>query len=163
LAYSRASSSVIRKGALIVKIFLALTMLIMVSACTVPGTDLPEPTPVTPESGDPEILIITTTTHPLYGIVIVDGTGRPLYMLDDDDIEKSRCTQCPDLFRAVMSKDQILTQGSLSDNLLGVNGDGHVAYKDHLLYTYTGTGFDGQGKDGKWWLINSLGDRVIVQ
>lgn len=149
------------------KLFVSLVLLLCVAACGKTGNIYPDngsPTPSATPPDNPEVLTLTTVDNLNYGQIIVDGTGRAVYLLSDDTEETSTCTVCPAEFTPVLARDRIDTLNGLDENLIGVNGSNQVLYNGHLLYYYVPESTPGhvlgQNKDNKWFLLDPQGNAV---
>jgi predicted lipoprotein with Yx(FWY)xxD motif len=116
-------------------------------------------------AGGPSV-VVTTKEFPGYGEVLANAEGRPLYVLDSDPENGSKCVDaCTQQFPPVEGSGQAegeVDEGKLS-SFKREDGATQVAYNGHALYTNTGEALAGigtKGQGGTWLLVNAEGEPV---
>lgn len=116
---------------------------------------------------------IKVSSSPL-GKILVNGSGRTVYMFTKDPRKKDKCfaiAGCAATWPAVLTKGKPLAKSGARGSLLGTiklpNGNQQVTYAGHPLYTYSG---DLQGHEtdyvgfpqfgGTWYAISAAGRTV---
>ena len=131
-------------------------------------------TPATSSSGGAGSVTVKTATIKPYGKVLVNSSGRALYVFAPDKAQKVTCTgECAKIWPPLMLPSGAKPSGAagVSASLLGSDPNpsgGHVlTYKGWPLYTYvtdTSAGVaHGQGlhlNGGFWYLISPSGAPV---
>jgi predicted lipoprotein with Yx(FWY)xxD motif len=117
----------------------------------------------------PQIKVSTTTK---YGRILVDASGRTLYMLTADKNGKSSCSgQCASFWPPLIVSGSHITATGVKASLLGTttrsDGKLQATYNGHPLYRFlkdTKAGqTNGQGLNvfgGRWWLLSPAGTPV---
>lgn len=107
--------------------------------------------------------------------ILVDSSGRTLYLFEKDAGGKSLCTGgCASAWPPLLTKGKVQAGAGISASLLGTikrgNGDMQVTYNGHPLYTFSGDSSSGQtnGEGSKafgarWYVVSSLGSAVIAK
>ena len=107
-----------------------------------------------PSSG---MVIKTAFNAKLKKAIVVDGSGRTVYMLMSDSAGKPTCAQldprCPSTWPAVPAKGSPVAGKGIDKKLLGVvkgaRGVRQVTYNHHpLYYFHGGSGYVGDKKPG---------------
>lgn len=108
------------------------------------------------------IKIVTTTL----GGVLVDGSGRTLYLFtpDGDHASSSKCVGgCATLWTGLQGKPKA-GSGVDASLIATTSGSKQASYHGHLLYYYANDAapgdMNGQGVDGSWYVVNSTGSAV---
>ena len=108
------------------------------------------------------------------GMVLVDGSGRTLYLFQKDQPNQSACTgACVAAWPIDQSSGTPKAGGGVKASLLGTirraDGTTQVAYNGHPLYYYDGDSGAGQlnGQDvdafgAKWFVVTPAGGAVTV-
>jgi len=108
------------------------------------------------------------------GMVLVDGSGRTLYLFEKDQPNQSACTgACVAAWPIDQSSGTPKAGGGVKASLLGTirraNGTTQVAYNGHPLYYYDGDSGAGQlnGQDvdafgAKWFVVTPAGGADTV-
>ena len=104
------------------------------------------------------------------GMVLVDGSGRTLYLFEKDQPNQSACTgACVAAWPIDQSSGTPKAGGGVKASLLGTirraDGTTQVAYNGHPLYYYSGDSgagqLNGQGVDAfgaKWFVVTPAGE-----
>jgi predicted lipoprotein with Yx(FWY)xxD motif len=154
------------------------------SACNLPLTPVPgrgsTPGPVPPPatgptaavpntggSGSAQLLIRKTGR---YGKILVDGSGRTLYMFTQDGTNTPTCLQaCAKLWPPLLAPaNSVMVQPGISSSLIGLvarpSGTRQVVYNGHPLYYFTRDSgpneIKGEGFKGAWFLVSPAGDPI---
>jgi len=108
------------------------------------------------------------------GMVLVDGSGRTLYLFEKDQPNQSACTgACVAAWPIDQSSGTPKAGGGVKASLLGTirraDGTTQVAYNGHPLYYYDGDNGAGQlnGQDvdafgAKWFVVTPAGGADTV-
>ncbi len=108
------------------------------------------------------------------GTFLTDGSGRAVYLLAADGMNKSTCSgACASAWPPVMATGQLTASGGAKAADLGTitrpGGGKQVTYDGHALYYFAGdSGPDqtsGQGSDSfgaKWWLVAPSGTKITA-
>jgi predicted lipoprotein with Yx(FWY)xxD motif len=108
------------------------------------------------------------------GMVLVDGSGRTLYLFEKDQTNQSACTgACVAAWPIDQSSGTPKAGGGVKASLLGTirraDGTTQVAYNGHPLYYYDGDSGAGQlnGQDvdafgAKWFVVTPAGGADTV-
>lgn len=120
-------------------------------------------------SGTAATSVLTTAATSL-GTVVVDGTGRTVYVFDEDtqNAGKSSCTgACAAQWPAVQTDAAAPAVTGVSGTvgtITGVDGGRQVTLDGRPLYTYAGDASagdtTGQGVGGSWWAVSPDGMRI---
>jgi predicted lipoprotein with Yx(FWY)xxD motif len=106
------------------------------------------------------------------GRVVVDGTGRTLYLFEKDKNRRSACYgQCAKFWPPLLTHGKSLARAGAKQSLLGTtrraNGSQQVTYAGHPLYRYvqdkepgqtTGQGLQLFG--GGWDVLSTAGKQI---
>ncbi|MER5636135.1 hypothetical protein ABT095_04190 [Kitasatospora sp. NPDC002227] len=132
------------------------------------ATPAPAATVAAPKPGT----VIAVATVGGLGPVLVDGSGRTLYLFDADTSVKSACTDaCATAWPAVTTAGPPVAGAGADQGLIGTtprpDGSLAVLYKGRPLYYFSGdTGpGDANGQqqeqyDSAWYVSNATGDKV---
>jgi predicted lipoprotein with Yx(FWY)xxD motif len=122
----------------------------------------------TPSTGPSGLATVTAASTKL-GMILVDGSGRTLYLFEKDQPNQSACSgACVAAWPIDQSSGTPKAGGGVKASLLGTisRGDGttQVAYNGHPLYYYAGDSgpgqLNGQGIDAfgaKWFVVTRAG------
>jgi predicted lipoprotein with Yx(FWY)xxD motif len=122
-----------------------------------------------PTSKPPSGMATVTAASTKLGMVLVDGSGRTLYLFEKDQPNQSACSgACVAAWPIDQSSGTPKAGGGVKASLLGTisRGDGttQVAYNGHPLYYYAGDSgagqLNGQGIDAfgaKWFVVTPNG------
>jgi predicted lipoprotein with Yx(FWY)xxD motif len=122
----------------------------------------------TPSTGPSGVAMVTAASTKL-GMVLVDRSGRTLYLFEKDQPNQSACSgACVAAWPIDQSSGTPTVGGGVKASLLGTirRGDGttQVAYNGHPLYYYAGDSGpgqqSGQGIDAfgaKWFVVTPAG------
>jgi predicted lipoprotein with Yx(FWY)xxD motif len=131
--------------------------------------------PTTSASSSPPVKPQLSTANSRYGRIIVDGSGRTLYLFD---AEGDRTPKCYDACAASWPP-QLATTASTSDprliqSMIGVSarrdGSRQLSYNGHPLYYYVGDRSPGQilcqavfEFGGGWYVIDPGGNKITAR
>src|SRR4051794_38290037 len=126
------------------------------------------PTPASQTTTNAAVVGVRTTS---LGKVLVDGSGRTLYLFEKDKGPKSTCAgACASAWPPVTTTGKPTAgTGVTASKLTMVKGpDGEqVLYAGHPLYTYAGDSSAGQTNGealnqfgAEWYVLNSQGSKV---
>jgi predicted lipoprotein with Yx(FWY)xxD motif len=118
------------------------------------------------EAGGGASVVVTTKEFPGYGAVLANAEGRPLYVLDSDPKDGSKCIDaCTQQFPPVEGSGK--AEGDVDDGKLSAfkreDGGTQVSYNGHALYTNAGEALAGvgtKGQGGTWLLVSPKGEPV---
>ena len=123
----------------------------------------------TPSTGAQSGVATVTAASSKLGMVLVDGSGRTLYLFEKDQPNQSACSgACAAAWPIDQSSGTPTAGSGVKASLLGTisRGDGttQVAYNGHPLYYYAGDSRpgqqNGQGIDAfgaKWFVVTPAG------
>jgi predicted lipoprotein with Yx(FWY)xxD motif len=123
----------------------------------------------TPSTGAQSGVATVTAASSKLGMVLVDGSGRTLYLFEKDEPNQSACSgACVAAWPVDQSSGAPKAGSGVKASLLGTisRGDGttQVAYNGHPLYYYAGDSGpgqqSGQGIDAfgaKWFVVTPAG------
>ena len=103
------------------------------------------------------------------GTVLVDGSGRTLYLFESDTGSTSTCTgTCAGTWPAMTTTGDPTAGMGASASMLGTttrdDGSTQVTYNGHPLYRFAGDqapgDTNGQGVGGIWWVVSPAGDPI---
>lgn len=112
---------------------------------------------------------VQAAQHPTYGRILVDGSGRSLYLFSSDGKNTSTCYgECAQRWPPVLTSGRPSAGGGVAPNLLGTtkrqDGTLQVTYNGWPLYYYAedrGPGDTaGQGVEDRWFLVSPYGTPV---
>ena len=154
-------------------------MAVIVSACgdTTPSATAPSPSPATSPASSPAVAAATimVATDAKLGTILVDGSGKTLYLFVADKSTASTCyTSCAALWPPVLTTGAPVAGSGATGSLLGTttrtDGKVEVTYAGHPLYYFiqdkkagdtTGQGIDGFG--GLWWVLSPAGKAITIK
>ena len=154
-------------------------MAVIVSACgdTTPSATAPSPSPATSPASSPASAAATimVATDAKLGTILVDGSGKTLYLFVADKSTSSTCyTSCAALWPPVLTTGAPVAGTGATASLLGMttrtDGKVEVTYAGHPLYYFiqdkkagdtTGQGIDGFG--GLWWVVSPSGAAITTK
>jgi predicted lipoprotein with Yx(FWY)xxD motif len=121
-----------------------------------------------PASGSAATISLRTTS---LGKVLVDSSGRTLYLFEKDKGPKTTCFgACASAWPPVMTTGKPTAgAGVTAAKLTTTQGSGgkQVVYAGHPLYTYVGDGAPGQTNGealdqfgAEWYVLNATGHKV---
>ena len=128
----------------------------------------------TPASGGASRVAMVSATSTSLGMILVDGSGRTLYLFEKDQPNQSACTgACVAAWPIDQSSGTPKAGGGVKASLLGTirraDGTTQVAYNGHPLYYYDGDSGAGQlnGQDvdafgAKWFVVTPAGGADTV-
>lgn len=154
-------------------------MVVIVSACgdTTPSATAASPSPATSPASSPASAAATimVATDAKLGTILVDGSGKTLYLFVADKSTSSTCyTSCAALWPPVLTTGAPVAGTGATASLLGMttrtDGKVEVTYAGHPLYYFiqdkkagdtTGQGIDGFG--GLWWVVSPSGAAITTK
>ena len=153
-------------------------MAVVVSACgdTTPSATAPSPSPATsPSSPAAAAATIMVATDAKLGTILVDGSGKTVYLFVADKSTSSTCyTSCATIWPPVLTTGAPVAGTGATASLLGTttrtDGKVEVTYAGHPLYYFiqdkkagdtTGQGIDGFG--GLWWVLSPAGAAITTK
>jgi predicted lipoprotein with Yx(FWY)xxD motif len=125
-----------------------------------------------PASGGTSGAATVSATSTTLGTILVDGSGRTLYLFERDQANRSACAgACVAAWPVDHSSGTPKAGSGVTASMLGTikrsDGTTQVTYNQHPLYYYSGdsgTGQqNGQGVDAfgaKWYVVNPAGGAV---
>ncbi len=145
------------------------------SSATPPQTGTAIATRPTAASSAPSAMAQLATAESRYGRILVDGSGRTLYLFD---IERDPTPRCYDAC-AVSWPPLLATTASTTDPLLNQtsiavsprkNDSQQLTYNGHPLYYYVGDRNVGDIKcqaviefGGGWYVVDSRGNKITTR
>ena len=129
--------------------------------------------PTSTSGGASSVAMVSATSTSL-GMILVDGSGRTLYLFEKDQPNQSACTgACVAAWPIDQSSGTPKAGGGVKASLLGTirraDGTTQVAYNGHPLYYYDGDSGAGQlnGQDvdafgAKWFVVTPAGGADTV-
>jgi predicted lipoprotein with Yx(FWY)xxD motif len=111
--------------------------------------------------------------HTQYGRVLVDGSGRALYLFTRDRTPSSQCSgPCVTAWPPLLTRGKPVAGAGARASLLGStrrrDGSTQVTYHGHPLYHYVGDRLPGQVLcqdveefGGRWYVVTPSGSRVL--
>jgi predicted lipoprotein with Yx(FWY)xxD motif len=159
-----------------VKRFLILSAVVPVTALVVAGcgssgnsgSSNASGTTAQPASGSSAVISLRTTS---LGRVLVDSSGRTLYLFEKDKGPRSMCSgACATAWPPVMTTGKPKPGAGVTAAKLGTvsePGGKQVLYAGHPLYTYVGDSAPGQTNGealdqfgAEWYVLNATGHKV---
>jgi predicted lipoprotein with Yx(FWY)xxD motif len=131
------------------------------SSSSGPYAGAPAPSPASAATAPAQVATMKTSL----GTVLVDKSGRTLYLWDGDHGSSSSCNGgCAGEWPPVTTKGKPTATGSTKASLIGTtkrsDGSVEVTYAGHPLYTFAGDSGSGQtngeGNNGfgaTWWTV----------
>jgi predicted lipoprotein with Yx(FWY)xxD motif len=125
-----------------------------------------------PTSKPPSGMATVTAASTKLGMVLVDGSGRTLYLFEKDQPNQSACSgACVAAWPIDQSSGTPKAGGGVTASLLGTisrsDGTTQVTYNQHPLYYYAGDSGagqeNGQGVDAfgaAWFVVAPTGSKV---
>ena len=110
--------------------------------------------------------------HTGLGTILVDSSGRTLYLFEKDKGDKSACSgACAAAWPPLTTTAKPTTATGVTASLLGTTkraaGKTEVTYHGHPLYTYVGDGAPGQTSGeglnqfgAEWYVLSPQGNKV---
>lgn len=148
---------------------------------TQPGLETAPAAPAAPITATPEpaagsagAAVVSVAEAPEYGSYLTDGTGRALYLLEEDAQGESVCYDaCAEAWPPFLAPQGAPTAGdaAVQAGMLGTltrrDGSVQVTYDGHPLYYYAedqgpgqATGQDVTDEWGEWYLVTPEGGEV---
>jgi predicted lipoprotein with Yx(FWY)xxD motif len=125
-----------------------------------------------PTSSGPSGMATVTAASTKLGMILVDGSGRTLYLFEKDQPDQSACSgACVAAWPIDQSSGTPKAGNGVKTNLLGTihrsDGTTQVTYNHHPLYYYSGDSGAGQqngqgvvGFGAAWYVVNLDGGAV---
>jgi predicted lipoprotein with Yx(FWY)xxD motif len=125
-----------------------------------------------PASGEASSVATVSATSTNLGMILVDGSGRTLYLFEKDQPDQSACAgACAAAWPVDQSSGPPKAGSGVKAALLGTikRGDGttQVTYNHHPLYYYSGDSGPGQQTGqglnafgAKWFVVGPAGSKV---
>ena len=122
--------------------------------------------PSSSAAGTTAAATVATSTVGSLGTVLVDGTGRTLYLFESDNNTTSTCTgTCAGTWPALLTGSAPAASGGADASMLGTttrdDGTTQVTYNGHPVYVYSGDSApgDANGQDigGVWYTVTVKG------
>ncbi|MDI5962760.1 COG4315 family predicted lipoprotein [Streptantibioticus silvisoli] len=129
-------------------------------------------TPVADRAAAAKQAQIKTASVGSLGSVLVDGTGRTLYLFEADRTSKSTCNgACATAWPPTPTSGKAKAGGRAKSDLLGTtkrsDGKEQVTYHGHPLYQYAGDSKSGQANGeglnqfgAEWYVLDASGKKV---
>jgi predicted lipoprotein with Yx(FWY)xxD motif len=126
-----------------------------------------------PTSAQSGVATVTATTTTL-GTILVDGSGRTLYLFEKDQPDQSACAgACAAAWPVDQTSGTPQAAGGVQASLIGTiqrsDGTTQVTYNRHPLYYYSGDGSpgqqNGQGQNAfgaLWYVVAPSGEPVTA-
>jgi len=118
--------------------------------------------------GSAAVLNVATTS---LGSTLVDGTGRTLYLFENDTSSASTCTgACAGTWPALTTSGAPTAGSGVDASMLGTttrdDGTTQVTYNGHPVYRYAGDSAagdtKGEGIGGTWFAVSPSGDKITA-
>jgi predicted lipoprotein with Yx(FWY)xxD motif len=139
-------------------------------AAATPASDpyAPAPSPAAAVPGTTTVMVTSSSR----GQILVDGSGRTLYLWEVDKTAKSNCYDaCRNAWPPVVTTGKPVAGTGVDANLLGTSartdGQLEVVYNGHPLYYFiadkkagdtTGQGINNFG--GPWYVLSATGNKI---
>jgi predicted lipoprotein with Yx(FWY)xxD motif len=105
------------------------------------------------------------------GAILVDGTGRTLYLFEKDHVSSSCAGQCAQVWPPLLSTGTATAGSGAAGGLIGEttrsDGTHQVTYAGHPLYYYVADQAAQQAKGqglnqfgAEWYVLSAKGDKV---
>lgn len=135
-----------------------------------PAGESPTPDDDAAMDDDTESAVAIGTSDSEFGVILVDGDGRTLYVFDRDEQGQSACyddcaANWPPL---TVDGDDPEVGGDADSTLVGTterdDGSTQVTYDGQPLYHFSGDqapgDVNGQGVGGVWWVVGPDGEPI---
>ncbi|MEV6414475.1 hypothetical protein [Kribbella sp. NPDC051718] len=137
------------------------------------GYDKPAAAPNNPASAGAAAKLATANVGD-FGKVVVDGTGRTLYVFDNDtsDPSKSNCDGgCAAMWPPVLAGSGTPQVDGVDASLVGTvarsDGSKQVTLAGHPVYEYAKDSKAGEAKGqavgGTWWVVGADGKKITTE
>jgi len=113
-----------------------------------------------------DAVVVNTSSHPSLGQILVDGSGRTLYMFTRDEPGKSNCDAgCMQAWPPLLAAGDVVAGDGVDSALLGTaelpDGTRVVTYNQMPLYYWAGDSrpgdANGQNVNGVWFAVSPQG------
>ena len=126
-------------------------------------------------SPSPSGIARLATSNTRYGRIIVDGSGRTLYLFDIDPELTPKCYDaCALAWPPLLANSAAASDPLLNDGLIAVSqrtdGSSQLTYNGHPLYYYVGDRSPGEIKcqaviefGGGWYVVDPRGNKITTR
>lgn len=145
-------------------VFLAVVLASATSAATVASAESNVPAAHSSAAGTVKL------RHTSLGSILVNSSGRTLYVFTRDHGNKNSCAAisgCSSAWPSLKASGRPTAGSGVKASLLSTTSGHQVTYAGHPLYTYSGDSGPGQTSyvgvtafGGTWYAINASGGRV---
>ncbi len=167
------------------KRLLVLTVLsiLVLAGCNMPLTPVPgrtpgatpptgngTPTEAVPNTGGAQTPQVAAAQHGKYGAILVDGSGRTLYMFEQDGLNTPTCYDtCAKIWPPLITgSGGIIAGPGVTASLIGTvirnGGRRQVVYDGHPLYYFSRDNapgeIKGEGNRNLWFLLSPGGSAI---
>jgi predicted lipoprotein with Yx(FWY)xxD motif len=166
-----------RRTAAAVPVAGALMLGLVLAACSsssTPSAHAPSATGSAASATSQASGTVSSAKTAKYGSVLVDSSGKTLYMLSSDTSSSSTCTgSCASIWPPLTTTASPTAGSGVTSSLLGTitrsDGSHQVTYGGHPLYSYVQDTAAGQVKGqgivafgGTWYVVGTTGDAVTT-
>jgi len=159
----------------------ALGVFVMACGSPAPSSITPSPsgspaaTSPTAASPTPSATAQLATAESRYGRILVDSSGRTLYLFDIERDPTPRCYDaCAVSWPPLLATTSSTSDPRLNQTLIAVsqrnNGSQQLTYNGHPLYHYVGDHDPGEIKcqaviefGGGWYVVDSQGNKITTR
>ena len=124
------------------------------------GSDSKAASSSTTASGSSSATTLKVSSTTTRGDVLVDGTGRTVYLFEKDSGTTSACTGgCASVWPALSAAGTVTASTGIDGSKLG-SAHGQVTYNGHLLYYFSGDSAPGDMKGvdiPEWYPVTPAG------
>ena len=127
----------------------------------------PSPSPaLTASATPPDTIMVNAGEHTVLGTILVDGSGRTLYLFSEDERNQSNCAgSCAEAWPPLLTvRDASAGEGVTVDALGSItrdDGSNQVTYNGWPLYYFAGDetpgDAEGQNSGGVWFVVSVYG------
>ena len=164
---------------MVVQVLRLAALALLLLACgssgpSAPVTGPPSPSPVA-TSPAPSAPVSLSVAGSRYGKIIVDGSGRTLYLFDIERDRKPQCDgACAAAWPPLLASGAMAAAPELNHALIATaarkDGSRQVTYNGHPLYYYGGDHAAGEIKcqavvefGGGWYVVDVLGNGITTR
>lgn len=149
-----------------IKIAGAAALLLVLAACSKSSSS----SSAAAGDGGGSAAVVNLATTSL-GSTLVDGTGRTLYLFENDTSSTSTCTGgCAGTWPALTTSGAPTAGSGVDASMLGTtardDGTTQVTYNGHPVYRYAGDSAagdtKGEGIGGTWFAVSPSGDKIAA-
>jgi predicted lipoprotein with Yx(FWY)xxD motif len=150
----------------------ALALVLLAAACGSSTTAAPPSTPSSSNAAGPATIAVATNAK--LGQILVDGSGRTVYLFVADQGSTSVCyTDCAAAWPPVLTKGAPMAGAGATASLLGTttrkDGTTEVMYNGHPLYYFIAdknpgdaTGQKLNNFGGPWYVVSPAGAQITT-